>query len=317
MTSRCIRVCSLCGLQLALKIKVELVGVPRVRHVAVVLGGQPKSQYLNPNATSSSQSPSPAPSNGSEHDDLALKCSYASTSSVLDGGVVVLSAPSDLNELLKRRLAHADDDDQRASTTAASLTSGALAFMNSFAMGGRPQGADATGSGPLGWANQMAAAHAAVALRGATVYATVDFETREFLAARRGQGPTARWAKASFSPWAPATRQWVLASPLWAPTSDAPYTSASDPKAGQGDGPQSGLGFKSSGAVGSGASWWPQAAPPEWQVVDLDGVLGSRACFAQPLVDAYHAQDHSRREEVAVSSNASRGATEKNIRSRG
>ena len=297
--------------------KVELVGVPRVRHVAVVLGAQPNPQHLHP-ATSSSSSSSVS-SHSSQQPDPALQCSYASTSSVLDGGVVVLSAPGDVQEMVTCRVADSEGNVGSASKAAASFTSSAFALLNSFAFrrSDAHTAGSATSSGPLGWANRMAAAHAAVALRGATVYATVDLDTREFLAARRGQGPTARWAPASFTPWAPATRQWVLVSPLWAPTCDEELGRAA-PQASQGEGLQPGLGFNSSAEPATtGASWWPQAAQPEWQVVDMDGVLGSHACFAQPLIDAYHAHDGRRQEEHAMSSRTASEATAKNMRSRG
>jgi hypothetical protein len=223
-----------------------------------------------------------------------LACTYASTTSVLLGGAVLLSAPGDLDTLASRQHRQASENGSPAPAAAAVA---ALASATAHALASSPAAASRPAtSGQLNVASGLAAAHAAVALRGATVYATVDFETREFLAARRGVGPgTARWAAASFAPWAPATRQWVLASPLWAPTHGDPTlaAAASAARTSQPVGSRRDLG-PPRGAAEAGAAWpsglWPRAAAAEWQVVDMDGALGSQACFAQPLVDAYHQQ---------------------------
>jgi hypothetical protein len=100
------------------------------------------------------------------------------------------------------------------------------------------------GLGPVEVA--AAAAHALDA-GGAMVYASVDFAASEFLVARDGRGPRGRWAAQSFRPWQPpATRQWVLASPLLLPNGDG-------------------------------------AAPPSWTVADVDGALDGNAFFADWL----------------------------------
>lgn len=181
-------------------------GAPRLRHVAVVLGAQPGTPLGSAAALAEAGA---AAGSG-------LACTYASTTSVLQGGAVLLSAPGDLDTLASRQHWQASENGEgspkgspKGSPAPAAAALAAVASATARALAGGPAAASRPAtSGQLNLASGLAAAHAAVALRGATVYATVDFETREFLAARRGAGPgTARWAAASFAPWAPATRQ--------------------------------------------------------------------------------------------------------------
>jgi hypothetical protein len=89
--------------------------------------------------------------------------------------------------------------------------------------------------------------------RGAVVYAVVNFETREFLAARKGSGRRGRWVEASFSPWTSTKRQWVFESPLLQPASAARFNEEADDQAG--------------------TTATLEAAAPDWRLVDMDGVL--------------------------------------------
>jgi len=188
-----------------------------------------------------------------------------------------------------------------AATTANHVLQGALVSLLT-ASDGAPPKAPAAQSGATGRDSALLAslvsAKAALEARGAMCYAVVNFETREFLACRHWpHGPTARWADASFLPWRPALRQWVFETPLveglagGRAAADAP---------GRVSGALGG-GGEAAGAhapANSGAWWrpssWIQArpAPPEWQLVDVDGALADNA-----LWDTLLAAPEAREEE--------------------
>eukprot|EP00613_Pedinella_sp_CCMP2098_P046873 CAMPEP_0171850216 /NCGR_PEP_ID=MMETSP0992-20121227/20171_1 /TAXON_ID=483369 /ORGANISM="non described non described, Strain CCMP2098" /LENGTH=455 /DNA_ID=CAMNT_0012469637 /DNA_START=106 /DNA_END=1473 /DNA_ORIENTATION=+ len=209
--------------------EVELVSMPTVSHLCVVFGAQRDTPlraiqkairigYPDPSSSSSPQpiaiSTAPAPA--------AANAAAAAADAPANQKLSAMPPPPPFSPVLE---------------------GGVLALL--------PHGMATPRQGSL--AAVLQTAHAVAKERGGLVYAVVNFETREFLAARQGSGRRGRWVSASFSPWTKTTRQWVFESPLL----EAASTQDSDASSG--------------------------VAAPDWRVVDMDGLLGGNASWQHIL----------------------------------
>ena len=222
----------------------ELVGLPFVSHLTVVLGAHKANEPPLLGARGQSLEALRAPAGPACLSTAAVRdggfvtlVDSRSPCAVTGGGGACLEAfASKVHSLAAK--AHSEGVGPRAATVAAaSALAGGLRAVQS-ALGA------------------VAAAQEAVAKRGAMVYCFVNYDTREFLAARAHSGRRSRWATGSFEPWAAATRQWVFESPLLLPKHN-----------------------------GDGEAVYV-AAEPDWRLVDVDGALGGNFFGAHLLEPA-------------------------------